>query len=140
MPNAVYKYILPFGDYKEILMPEDADIIHAAFQDETPDSLAIWAIVDTTSDTMNIFGFHLVRTGREFISDVDEENHIKTMILDGFVWHLFENSKIWNEDPAVRESIKQSEIRNEEEERLGKCTFCKIDLHKDCTGCNCTDC
>lgn len=85
--KTVYKFTLGVNDVA-IMMPVGAEILSAAFQQDT---LCIWAKVDTEAERrprkFKVFG-----TGQEIPDEFDNKNlkFIDTSFINWFVFHVFE--------------------------------------------------
>lgn len=83
--KTIWKYPLGVQDVQTLSMPNEAQILSAAFQGE---QLCLWAIViptrATTPRSIAIYG-----TGNEIPTYTDDV-HIATVQHGPFVWHVFE--------------------------------------------------
>jgi hypothetical protein len=81
---AIWKYTLALTDVQVVPMPADAVMLSVANQ---RGSLCLWAMVDPSqgmaSRTIEIFG-----TGHVLPPAV--RSFIGTVVMDEFVWHVFE--------------------------------------------------
>ena len=82
----VYKYTLDWFDYKRLMLPVGAQILHFDVQHGEPQ---IWALVEPEA-TMIERTFRLAGTGHAITEQ--SLNHIgSTLMMNGkLVWHLFE--------------------------------------------------
>lgn len=85
----IYKYQIDCTHQHnaEVELPCFSKIIDFKFQGNV---LYLWAIVDPDSPTENI-RFEIYGTGWE-IEDADELTHLKTVHINGFVWHIFKRN------------------------------------------------
>lgn len=89
MIKQVFKYPIPFASPFVLELPEEAEIIHFASQTNVPDELCIWVIVNAEAPKENR-KFFLLGTGHFFPSEDQKSIYIGTVIIQNFVWHLFE--------------------------------------------------
>lgn len=81
----IYKYQFVIADKVIIKMPEGAKILSADIQNNTP---TIWALVRTDGPVIER-AFTIYGTGEEMNEWLLGE-HIGTIQVNGFVWHIFE--------------------------------------------------
>ena len=84
--KVVHKYPISFVD-SEVKMPKGADVLHA---DTVNGLVFIWAMVNPKHKLTSRY-FKLFATG-EAIEDYDKKHYhyIKTLLNNGFVFHLYE--------------------------------------------------
>jgi hypothetical protein len=80
----IYKFPLRITDYQEVTMHKGARIMSVGNQNGV---LCIWAHVDPKAEPEKR-AFHVVGTGHTV--PVDANVFIGTVIIDPFVWHVFE--------------------------------------------------
>ncbi len=80
----IWKYVLDLNDWQEIAMPYGAEIISAAAQGS---SLCLWAIVSPKNEMLPR-RIRIVGTGQLF--DDSQLRHINSVLMQPFVWHVFE--------------------------------------------------
>lgn len=91
MTEQIFKYPIPFSGEFELELPTGAKIIHVDTQTNIPDELCIWAIVDASA-LLETRLFFLLGTGH-FLPRTDADlHHIGTVLVQNFVWHLFEST------------------------------------------------
>jgi hypothetical protein len=84
--KVIYKYQVDLGTH-EIEMPKGADILHADVMGVG--KMFIWALVNP-KHKLKKRKFTIFATGQEIDYDKKHYHYIKTMICDGYVWHLYE--------------------------------------------------
>ena len=84
----VYKYAIPVGDFRDVALPEGAEILTVQVQHDEPQ---LWAVVDPEAPLVTR-RFRLLGTGHSTDNDVGRHNYIGTYQLHdgGLVFHLFE--------------------------------------------------
>lgn len=80
----IWKYELAITDRQEIIMPYGARVLSVANQGG---NLCVWAMVDPTHDRRPL-GFRIVGTGHP--CGVSLGTFIGTVVIDPFVWHVFQ--------------------------------------------------
>ena len=83
--KTIYKYPLEVKDLVRISMPRGAKVIHAGFDPQ--ERLCVWAIVDTDRP-LHVRAFCVAGTGNPFESP-DMWEHINTVRIGPFIWHIF---------------------------------------------------
>lgn len=89
--RTIYKYLIPAysqqadSDIVSITMPLGAKIIEVAVQGN---AVYLWAIVDTEA-SIHAKRFQVVGTGWDLCEFLSQD-HIGTVHLNGYVWHVFE--------------------------------------------------
>ncbi|MBA7548445.1 hypothetical protein ES705_40903 [subsurface metagenome] len=81
----IYKYPVPITDEFTLKLPEGAKILTFQAQDSKP---YIWALVDPIGQ-METVSFKLFGTGH-LVGNADTLEHVGTIQIEPFVWHLFE--------------------------------------------------
>ena len=86
--SLVYKYSIPVGDYRNVELPEGAEILTVQAQFDEPH---MWALVDPDAP-MVTRKFLLLGTGHSCDEDISRSDYIGTYQLHGggLVFHLFE--------------------------------------------------
>lgn len=86
----IYKYPLEIQDSQIIQMPSQQIILDAAFQNM---KLMLWAMVNPENKPEDVV-IRIIGTGHEFQNNYGML-HIKTVHdnINGFVWHIFEDSR-----------------------------------------------
>lgn len=86
----IYKYKLGISDYREIKMPKNAQVLTVKNQNN---DIFIWAIVNPLEDE-EVRSFMVFGTGNDY--DLSNSNivYIDTVIINQFVWHVFEYTGI----------------------------------------------
>lgn len=91
MTSIIYKQQLNFvvGQHIKIVFPYESEILSCQFQDY---ELCIWYKFRKEEICIIRREFIIYGTGWEI--DIDEDyyklNHISTLQIDGYVWHIFE--------------------------------------------------
>lgn len=87
--NTIYKYELVgnFGDKHRATVPLGSRGLDIEFQGT---NIYLWAIVDTNYEQTEELVFEIYGTGWE-IAEPDRLTHVKTLHVNGFVWHVFES-------------------------------------------------
>ncbi len=88
MTRTIWKFPFEIRDRVTINMPRDAQILHVGLQDGTP---TLWALVDPDSSATDRI-FYVFGTGHQ-IAHVALE-HVGTLLMPPFVWHIFETGDI----------------------------------------------
>lgn len=85
--KTIWKYPLQITDVQEIMMPEQAKILHVEMQGISP---CLWVLVDSESKQVPRY-IRVVGTGNPF-PDADQAMYIGSfqMMGDILVWHVFE--------------------------------------------------
>ena len=84
----IHKFELEITDVQTIGMRADAKILHVDNQNGT---LCIWALL-STSDVITERRFYIFGTGHQ-VPRIGLK-HIGSVLMDEFVWHVFEESFI----------------------------------------------
>ena len=87
MTKQVLKYALYGTGPINVDMPAGAIVIHCDWQKGRPH---LWALVDTDVEAIYTRVFYVVGTGWDI--DFSIKDHIATILEDGYVWHVFEES------------------------------------------------
>jgi len=83
----IYKYAISIHCVQSVFMPKGAEILSVANQNE---ALCLWAMVHP-DEPMEERRIEIVGTGREMpIGMGVERKFIGTVVIDPFVWHVFE--------------------------------------------------
>jgi len=86
--KTIYKYPLELSStINSVVMPKEARCLTVQWQDT---SLYLWAEVDLDMPTQ-MYGIHIVGTGWEWELPVHAGRYINSILLDGFVWHFYED-------------------------------------------------
>jgi hypothetical protein len=83
--NTIYKYPLEITDVQTIDLPNGAEVLDVAVQDELP---VLWALVDTEEITAPV-EVYTFGTGIPISTELDDLVHISTYQIGGFVGHVF---------------------------------------------------
>jgi len=83
MKRYIWKYLIPTADKVTLRMPKFAEVIHIA---EQGGILALWAIVNPDLEEEERI-FYVVGTGHP----LPHAKYIGTVLIDPFVWHIFES-------------------------------------------------
>lgn len=86
--KVIWKFEVPLVDGFSIRMPEKAELLHFAMQEDVP---TLWALVDPEAPIENR-RFALFGTGQEY-SYFDLVRYVGTIQEREFVWHLFEDRR-----------------------------------------------
>ena len=81
----ILKYTLELNDLQEIQMPKSATILSC--QKQFSDCISIWVMADPDAELETRI-FEIIGTGRK-IPQLPNK-YISTVIVDRFVWHVFE--------------------------------------------------
>ena len=79
----IYKFEFTIADVVEIEMPAFAQIIHVAYQGDTP---CIWAKVDPSKSKL-FRRFYIIGTGHPINRELGP--HLATLQNGPFIWHIF---------------------------------------------------
>lgn len=74
------------NEHLVIPMSEGAEIIHFSIQDTSP---TLWAVVDETAERVDRH-FWVIGSGQGLPPGMSAKNHIGTIQLGSYAWHLFE--------------------------------------------------
>ena len=86
----VWKYEIEIlGKNQEVEMPVGATILHVDSQ--RTDTICLWALVCPTAPT-NVRVFDVYGTGHDINIRHHDINHLGTVIIGVFVWHVFERT------------------------------------------------
>ena len=83
--KTIWKYPLELKGLQNISIPEGAEILHCAIQN---DGIFLWALVDP-SLPLQRREIEMIGTGNE-VSEDEERKYISTIIDGALVWHIFE--------------------------------------------------
>jgi hypothetical protein len=86
MPT-IWKYGLSLDDEQIINMPAHAKILHVGVQG---DSIQMWAMVDPVETNIQHRKIVIVGTGHQMPYADFERVYLGTIIVEMFVWHIFE--------------------------------------------------
>lgn len=93
MSRRIYKYPIEADDedvgLSTVVMPACARIIHVGSQGGV---LVVWAIVDS-QDVNATNSFAVIGTGWDLPAKCTAENHVGTVQVGAFVWHIFNLAK-----------------------------------------------
>ena len=70
--------------FSRIEIPTGAKFLKCAFQDAR---ICLWMLVETDNEKEFRF-FEVLGTG--YKTDVETDNYLDTIFINGFVWHIFE--------------------------------------------------
>lgn len=85
MTKQVLKYPLCGTGPISVELPAGAIIVHCDWQKSRP---CIWALVDDHVEVKHTRVFYVVGTGWDI--DFQIKDHIATVLVDNYVWHIFE--------------------------------------------------
>jgi len=83
----ISKYTLKIINEQSIRMPVGSIVLSVANQF---DKLCVWALVDDTVPVSELKHFEVVGTGNPIINDEHKRRFIGTVLINPFVWHVFE--------------------------------------------------
>lgn len=87
MSRAIWKFPFEVTDRLEVLfMPEGAEILSIQIQNS---KVCIWAVCDERAPKVER-RFHIYGTGHSLPENLRVSDHIGTIQVAGFVWHVFE--------------------------------------------------
>lgn len=103
--KTIHKYPLAVAETQTLELPVGAQIIHLGVQGGriTLPELMLWVLVDTEAVGYDLHTFRIVGTGREVGADCGPANHIGTVQMGEFVWHVFR--------PSIRLGEMGAEVR-----------------------------
>lgn len=82
--RTIHKYRVELGANR-LIMPKNADILTAQFQDG---QIQIWAVVDDRAWTEQRY-VYVLGTGHELPADMGRSEYVATVQGGPFVWHVF---------------------------------------------------
>ena len=82
----IWKYELELASQQVLSLPPGADILHVGEQNG---KLCMWVLLDARSTVVTDRRIGIVGTGQEIATDAKRE-HIGTVQIAGYVWHVFE--------------------------------------------------
>ena len=91
--RTIHKFTLPVRDIVSVEMPTTAKILHIGHQPgDGPDTLRIWAEVDTDFGMKEDRVFYIVGTGNPMPTPRPGwgMDHRASVIVHPFVWHVYE--------------------------------------------------
>ena len=88
MDLRIFKYELRVTDRQILKLPIDRKILHV---DNQRGSLCLWVLLDNDQPLISDCEIEIIGTGNPLPYDRWEvRNHIGSVIIDPFVWHVFE--------------------------------------------------
>lgn len=90
MTKFIYKYPLQITDHQLVKMPLDSDVLSV---DEHRGQLCLWAMVDPQSRDVIQRRIEIIGTGNPIpeLQSIFRRQFIGTVVMDPFVWHVFEH-------------------------------------------------
>jgi hypothetical protein len=86
MNKTIWKFIVDITRLQTIIMPIGAEILHVDVQH---DLICLWAMVDPNA-AREPRVIEVVGTGHSMPNE--ERKHLGTVLMDPFVWHIFERT------------------------------------------------
>lgn len=86
--RTIWKFPLNWNVQQSVNFPRGATILDVQMQGST---ICLWAVVNTESPIEPRI-IHVVGTGCEVPPQLYKEHYIGTVQVDGYVWHLFQES------------------------------------------------
>lgn len=84
--SRIWKYELEITDEQTVEMPRGAKVLSVANQGG---KLCLWAEVDP-SERIVVRHFLVIGTGHQITEDFDLRKFVGTVLMEPFVWHVFE--------------------------------------------------
>ena len=82
----VNKYVLDLLPIQKVRMPPGARVLHVGVSAGYP---AVWALVDGILPATDEHLIELYGTGQQLIEPHQHLDHLGTVQIDSYVWHLF---------------------------------------------------
>jgi hypothetical protein len=87
MNNRIWKYVLEITDQQTLSLPVGAKILSVHNQNN---NICLWVMVDMFSQEYEDRIIEMFGTGPGFYIDEKERTYIGTVVLEKYVWHIFE--------------------------------------------------
>lgn len=87
--KTIWKFELQINDMQELTMPDGAEILSVANQN---DKLCLWAMVNPSNENRRRY-IEIIGTGRHIVEGMGiDREFIGTVFIGPFVWHVFERT------------------------------------------------